>query len=370
MSDRFNKPRPFLIAKSCAVLGADASATPCAIKQGFRKAVSDLQKRPDVSQTHRELLHNSLKNAYAAVREWDLGESNPKPEITDSEETATRASNPENIVGTRLRNPDGSVSRGPKYRKPSTRTGSPAFDDKEKQKRQNLFINVFASSSIILVLGWAIWMVARPVPMDTISTAQDKPAEKKGGIGSEQSAPSPAVEEKSGKTVDGPANPLVSGSTNRTIASHSPSAPTPPPTTPAMTSRAKPVVTSPPRHGEVMMFTRKPRMAPLEIQTSPGSHYLLKLTDAQSGQKVMTVFVRGGQPLRLHVPLGDYVFKYATGNTWHGYQGLFGPATIYSKARQPFSFRIEGNRISGYTVTLYKVSNGNLKPQPIQPHEF
>lgn len=84
----------------------------------------------------------------------------------------------------------------------------------------------------------------------------------------------------------------------------------------------------------------------------------------------MTVFVRSGMTANVDVPLGNYEFRYAAGDTWYGYEHLFGPATGYSKADKLFDFRDTGYEVSGYTVTLYKVPNGNLHTSSIRANEF
>ncbi len=129
-----------------------------------------------------------------------------------------------------------------------------------------------------------------------------------------------------------------------------------------------------PESGEILSYVRQEHIAPFEIRSSSGTNYLVKLVDASSDNTVLTVFVRGGTPVQVKVPLGNYVVKYASGQTWYGYEHLFGPQTGYSKAETTFSFQRETTRegisISGYTITLFKVQNGNLSTQTIRKDEF
>jgi len=125
-----------------------------------------------------------------------------------------------------------------------------------------------------------------------------------------------------------------------------------------------------PRNGAIRNHTSANGVAPLEIKTSPGSHYLVKLEDVSSKQNVMDVFVHGGNTVEIEVPLGSYLIKYASGEIWYGYQYYFGPETSYNKADQIFHFRVEGRQESGYTITLYRVSDGNLSITRIDPAEF
>jgi len=125
-----------------------------------------------------------------------------------------------------------------------------------------------------------------------------------------------------------------------------------------------------PPNGEVRTFTQQEQVAPFEIQSPWGTNFLLKLADAASGEPVLTIFVRGGETVKVKVPLGTYVVKYASGDMWYGYEQLFGEKTSYSKASQRFTFDRFGNQTTGYTLTLYQVLNGNLHTENIQPQEF
>lgn len=125
-----------------------------------------------------------------------------------------------------------------------------------------------------------------------------------------------------------------------------------------------------PATGTVQPYTSKAGQAPLQIKTSSGANYLVRLEDIATGQDVMDVFVRGGTTVDVEVPLGTYQLKYASGQDWYGRTHLFGPDTAYNKADTPFRFYVEGQRVSGYTVSLYRVSNGNLRTSRLPPGQF
>lgn len=125
-----------------------------------------------------------------------------------------------------------------------------------------------------------------------------------------------------------------------------------------------------PTNGALQVFTTRQAIAPFEIKSSYGGHYLVKLVDSYSKTPVITVFVHGGLTANVDVPLGTYEVRYASGDTWYGYEHLFGPDTAYSKADQMFYFRDDGSQVSGYTITLYKVRNGNLQTSKIRKNQF
>ncbi len=108
------------------------------------------------------------------------------------------------------------------------------------------------------------------------------------------------------------------------------------------------------------------RVSRLTIKTSPGASYFVKLEDAVTARPVMTLFLRGGETLKQEVPEGSFVLKYATGDTWCGEQGLFGPNTSTFEASEVFEF----SEATGYTVELIARKGGNLRTRTIERGRF
>jgi len=125
-----------------------------------------------------------------------------------------------------------------------------------------------------------------------------------------------------------------------------------------------------PSSGFLRSHTSEKGIAPLRIETRGSSNYLVKLENQTTGLNILDVFVRGGEAIEIEVPLGNYIVKYASGRTWYGYQHLFGPQTRYSAADSVFRFNKTGNQISGYTITLFNVANGNLETRSIPASQF
>jgi len=122
--------------------------------------------------------------------------------------------------------------------------------------------------------------------------------------------------------------------------------------------------------GVYRVYTNNERIAPFRIVTSRGSNYYAKLIDSSSNRDVMSMYIVGGRPLEVDVPLGSYRLKYANGNVWCGESLLFGEKTAYREAQSTFEFSVQGNRISGYTVELIRQSHGNLRTKSIGASEF
>jgi|GEM_PF-4286416 len=132
-----------------------------------------------------------------------------------------------------------------------------------------------------------------------------------------------------------------------------------------------PPVLSKPAHGAVKWYgPPQAGVVPFEIKTSSGASYFVKFVDVTTGTNVLGIFVEGGRDLSTTVPQGRYRLKYASGQRWYGYEDYFGNDTAYSKASSTFDFRVDEERASGYSITLYKVKNGNMRSSQITKAEF
>ncbi len=57
----------------------------------------------------------------------------------------------------------------------------------------------------------------------------------------------------------------------------------------------------------------------------------VQMRDADTGEMSVDMFIRSGQTCTVRVPKGMYYFTVATGSTWYGIDGLFGPTGRLSK---------------------------------------
>lgn len=134
-----------------------------------------------------------------------------------------------------------------------------------------------------------------------------------------------------------------------------------------VTPRCTPIAISAGIH---RLYTNKERIAPFTIVAPHGSNYYAKLVDSVTNTDVMSMYVIGGRPLEIDVPLGTYRLKYANGSVWCGESLLFGERTAYGQAQSTFEFSVQGNRVSGYTVELIPQTHGNLRTKSIRASEF
>jgi len=115
-------------------------------------------------------------------------------------------------------------------------------------------------------------------------------------------------------------------------------------------------------------------LAPLKVKTAAGSpNYYVKIVDwavRQTRTARLVFFVRSGQDVDVSVPTGVYELRYAAGEKWYGEEYLFGPETVYRRVDEQFVFRVDGDKVLGFTVELIKQIDGNLKEMPMRPSDF
>ncbi|MBQ2785953.1 MAG: hypothetical protein IJF02_05570 [Oscillospiraceae bacterium] len=110
-------------------------------------------------------------------------------------------------------------------------------------------------------------------------------------------------------------------------------------------------------------------VAPLTIETYGTVGYYFILDMVNSSAK-LEFYVCGGDTVNFDVPLGTYEIYYATGEIWYGKDNLFGSKTIYQKCDDTFSFIMDAEGYSGWTIQLEPVSNGNLDTDIIRKEDF
>lgn len=126
-----------------------------------------------------------------------------------------------------------------------------------------------------------------------------------------------------------------------------------------------------PQNGYLKRYSNEDPIAPLKIQVPIGdTHYYVKIVDAYTKSPVAAIFIRAGQSVQLEIPLGTYEIKYAMGSIWYGTKYLFGPETSVAKADKSFEFRIDDDKVHGYTVELIKQQGGNLHTKDISLEDF
>ena len=119
-----------------------------------------------------------------------------------------------------------------------------------------------------------------------------------------------------------------------------------------------------------MITNFSPRLAPFEVNTVGRRDYLVKLDDAQDSRRRLTFYVAGGIPFQTTVPIGTYVLKYADGDHWCGPLKLFGGDVVQkSRTDLVFDYASDGS-VSGQTVTLYPVLNGNFATTEVPANQF
>jgi hypothetical protein len=134
----------------------------------------------------------------------------------------------------------------------------------------------------------------------------------------------------------------------------------------------QPIPTSGLFHSELpkRRYTSAIGLPGLAVTAPSERNYFIKLSESQSGELALTLFVRAGETAEIRVPFGTYSVSMAAGTTWYGEKIRFGPDTAYSRIDKPLTFSIEGDQLAGHQLQLSLVRNGNLRPSRINADQF
>jgi hypothetical protein len=118
--------------------------------------------------------------------------------------------------------------------------------------------------------------------------------------------------------------------------------------------------------GLVARYTNLPRTVELSLITPAGSNFFVKLAQPETAKPVLSIFVHGGVPVTVKVPLGSFILKAASGEHWCGETNLFGGDTVIVETGRTIEFQAQ----QIHTVTLSPRPDGNLPMRPIARGKF
>jgi hypothetical protein len=121
-----------------------------------------------------------------------------------------------------------------------------------------------------------------------------------------------------------------------------------------------------PPHGLYARYSDYSAAVPLRIESSPGSNYFVKISDAKDDRPVISFFVHGGRDLHARVPIGLFKIKDAAGTRWCGEHNLFGADTTIEAGNEPKAFDYGHS----YIYRLIKRREGNFRTKSIARNEF
>jgi hypothetical protein len=132
-----------------------------------------------------------------------------------------------------------------------------------------------------------------------------------------------------------------------------------------------------PATGDVTLYQRGHSAAAVAsfavVASSSGlkrTSHLVKLVDVNTGQPVLSVFVRSGETASIKVPLGSYKANIASGEKWYGDIKLFGNETALQQGKAALHFYKDGNAVTGHTLTLAGTINGNFPTRQLSADAF
>ncbi|NLW90254.1 MAG: J domain-containing protein [Syntrophomonadaceae bacterium] len=142
------------------------------------------------------------------------------------------------------------------------------------------------------------------------------------------------------------------------------------PITPAGVSQGSLNPVNLPPTGKIASFSNADSLAPLKISGAPGVNYYIKLVDNNTGQTMVTIFLRAGETVQTKIPLGTYKMRTAQGDTWYGKEAYFGPETQFTETTESIEFYRTDFQIMGQVITLQSRQDGNLHTEAIRSDEF
>lgn len=125
-------------------------------------------------------------------------------------------------------------------------------------------------------------------------------------------------------------------------------------------------------NGQVVTYPSGDQVAPLTVQTAGDSNFyiVLKPIDGEARSNGAMSFLVSARSAKVDVPLGTYAIYYAYGSDWYGKEYKFGESTEYFKCNETFEFTADDEMVYGWTLTLYKVSNGNMSTDEVAKDYF
>ena len=125
-------------------------------------------------------------------------------------------------------------------------------------------------------------------------------------------------------------------------------------------------------NGQMVTWPSGDQVAPLTVSTSGDTNYyiVLKPIDGEARSNGGMSFLVTGTSAEVDVPLGTYAIYYACGSDWYGKNYKFGDQTEYFKCNETFEFTADDEMVYGWTLTLYKVSNGNMSTDEVPKDYF
>jgi len=121
-----------------------------------------------------------------------------------------------------------------------------------------------------------------------------------------------------------------------------------------------------PNKGCVLKSSGNFGQSPLRINTDAGGGYVVKIVDVDTKRVERLLFIPEYWEYEIDIPDGEYEIRYMIGSKWYGDKILFGNDCSCARADKTFTFH-DGH---GYTITLRKVKNGNLRTEDMRKEDF
>ncbi len=125
-----------------------------------------------------------------------------------------------------------------------------------------------------------------------------------------------------------------------------------------------------PPHGTSINYTLNKELAPLKINLPYDNNDYLFILKNNNNKMVYKIFAHRNLTVDVNVPLGTYYLYYTCGNTWYGYNDMFGDTASFGKMSDALNFYRVSDGYMGQELTLTKQVNGNISSQSVSEKEF
>jgi len=97
-------------------------------------------------------------------------------------------------------------------------------------------------------------------------------------------------------------------------------------------------------------------LAPFKViadSKAPTIHYWVSVSDWETSEPVLSIFVVGGREAQTMLPIGEYRVKINEGTTWYGVSNIFGRKTVTNELKQSIKLiQSNSNQLIGVTLNL------------------
>lgn len=127
---------------------------------------------------------------------------------------------------------------------------------------------------------------------------------------------------------------------------------------------------TPPLNGKSFLYNSDNGVCPFKVNASETEYSVVKIEEFSTHIEKSIFFIRPGGSKTIMLNQGYYTIKIASGNTWYGYDDLFGSKTALSVSSERIELKKLFDGCQGIEITLEKIEDGNFKTKGLSKDDF